>query len=58
MPNYKAYAKEKDTPSRKARKGDRNKVYVYNRALGAKLRREKRLAREQALEQQEETVEE
>jgi hypothetical protein len=31
MPVYKAYAKAKDTPNRKNRKSDRNKVFQANR---------------------------
>jgi hypothetical protein len=56
---YESYPKEKDTPSRKNRKSERNRVFQFNKALGPKLRRSERLARKKAaLEAEEETVEE
>ena len=61
MPQYKPYAKVKDTPSRKTRKGDRNKTYLLNKAasrVARKARKEAKLAREAAqAEELEETVE-
>jgi hypothetical protein len=54
MPNYLKYPTEKDTPSRKARKGMRTKVFVTNKGLNAKLRRERKAAREAAEEALEE----
>lgn len=41
MPQYKPYAKVKDTPSRKSRKGDRNKTFLLNK-LASKLQRKTR----------------
>ncbi len=53
--NYQAYPKKKDTPSRKARKGTRTKIFMTNKGLAALKRRQKKLARHQA---EEETTEE
>lgn len=58
MPEYLAYPKEADTESRGTRKGMRNKVFITNKAAGAKLRKERKLARKAALEAQEEGTEE
>jgi hypothetical protein len=49
--NYKKYPDSKDTPSRKTRKTERNRVFEYNKTIAAKVRREKRLARRQAEEE-------
>ncbi len=61
MPQYKPYPNEANTPSRKTRKGERNKTFLLNKAasrLARKARKEARLAREAALaEELEETVE-
>lgn len=43
--NYRCYAKVKDTPVRRARKGLRNSVFQYNMKLRAKADRERRAAR-------------
>jgi hypothetical protein len=52
---YKAYPKEKDTPSRKARKSGRNQTFLYNkyklRQLKAQARRERKEAELAALEE-------
>jgi len=40
MSTYLAYPKKKDTPSRKVRKSDRNKIFWANKKA-AKLRRKK-----------------
>lgn len=48
MPNYQAYATEKDTPSRKTRKNSRAKTFLTNKGLSAKIRKERRLARKEA----------
>lgn len=58
MPQYQAYPNSKTTPSRKARKGERNKIFITNRAAGAKLRRARREAKAAALEALEGSVEE
>lgn len=36
MPNYKAYPKSSDTPSRKARKGMRRSTFVANKKMTKK----------------------
>jgi hypothetical protein len=58
MPDYKAYPKEADTKSRKARKGERAKIFLANKEAGRKLRRARKEAREAALEAQEAAAEE
>lgn len=58
MPNYTAYPKKADTPSRKSRKGSRSKVFLTNKRLAVVARKERRLARQAALEAQEEATEE
>jgi hypothetical protein len=50
MPDYKPYPKVKDTKSRKARKGERLKVFLANKEASRKLRKERKAARE-ALEE-------
>lgn len=40
--NYKSYPKVKDTPNRRARKGQRNSIFQYNYKLKARLKRELR----------------
>ena len=44
--DYKSYPTQKTTPNRRARKGERNKTFIYNATLRGKLNREKRAARE------------
>ena len=58
MPNYAAYPNEKNTPSRKARKGDRARIFLANKGAAKKLRKARQEAREAALAAQEEIVEE
>jgi len=58
MPNYIAYPNEKNTPSRKARKGERARIYLANKGAAKKLRKAREEAREAALAAQEETTEE
>lgn len=58
MPNYIAYPNEKNTPSRKARKGERVRIYLANKGAAKKLRKARQEAREAALAAQEETTEE
>ncbi len=38
MANYKAYPKAKDTPSRLTRKGDRSKVFAFNKKANRLLK--------------------
>jgi hypothetical protein len=52
--NYLAYPKKKDTPSRKSRKGSRQKVYWTNHTLGRVARKARRDARRAELEAQSE----
>jgi hypothetical protein len=52
MPSYTAYPKEADTKSRKARKGDRAKTFLANKAAGRKLRNARRAERDARLEAQ------
>lgn len=40
--NFKPYPKEKDTPSRKSRKGARLNIFKYNKALARTLRKQRR----------------
>ncbi len=45
MPQYTPYPKEKDTPSRKSRKGGRNTAFLKNKVAGRlarKARKERR----------------
>jgi len=58
MPAYLPYPKEADTKSRKSRKGSRAKVFLTNKSLAAKARKEKREARKAAEEALEEGTEE
>jgi hypothetical protein len=58
MPEYHPYPKEADTKSRKARKGERLKVFLANKEASKKLRKARKEAREALLETQEEIVEE
>lgn len=46
--NWKSYAKVKDTPSRRTRKGLRNSVFQFNYKMKARLKRERRAASENA----------
>ena len=50
MPEYKAYAKVKDTPGRGVRKGDRARTFLLNKNANKKLRRARKEAREAAAE--------
>lgn len=52
MPTYKSYPTDKETPSRPARKKERSNVFRFNKTVAAKLRKERRLARIAALEQE------
>jgi hypothetical protein len=54
MPAYLPYPTKKETPNRKTRKGDRAKVFLTNKNLAKKLRKERLAARKEA----EETLEE
>jgi len=45
--NYKPQPTKKTTPNRRARKGERNTVFQYNRSLRGRLNRERRAAKEQ-----------
>lgn len=54
MPVYKPYPNSKDTPNRKARKGDRNKTFVVNKVAGRLLRKARKEARDARLAAQEE----
>jgi hypothetical protein len=49
--NYKAAPTVKSTPNRRTRKSDRNKAFIYNRSLRAKINREKRAMRVTATEE-------
>lgn len=44
----KPYPNSTDTPSRKTRKSDRNKVFLHNKKIGKAARKERRLARQEA----------
>ena len=46
--NYMPYPKEKDTPSRKSRKGSRQKVYWHNYTLNRLAKKARRDARRAA----------
>ena len=41
MPKYLDYPTQKNTPSRKTRKGERNKVFAANRTAARRLRVER-----------------
>jgi hypothetical protein len=58
MPQYTKYPDSKDTPSRKARKGERIRIFLANKEAAKKVRRERKEAREAALAAQEESIEE
>lgn len=58
MPQYLAYPKSKDTPSRKARKGIRQKTFLTNKAAAKKLYLARKEAQRALLDIQEEVVEE
>jgi hypothetical protein len=45
---FKPYPTAATTPNRKARKSERNKVFVTNRKLAKAARKERRLARQEA----------
>jgi hypothetical protein len=49
--NYMAYPKEKDTPSRLARKQARRSVFITNKKLKKLLRKKLRLERAQTVEE-------
>jgi len=55
---YLEHPNSKNTPSRKARKSARNKVFVTNADLAAKKRREKKAAKRAARLAEEEGTEE
>lgn len=57
MPNYTAYPKEKDTPSRKSRKGGRNSTFLKNKLAGRLLRKARKEEREARLAAQQEELE-
>jgi hypothetical protein len=46
MSTYKSYPDSKTTPNRKIRKGDRNTVFVYNKTIARKLKKEARRVRQ------------
>jgi len=46
--NYQSYPTKKSVPSRRNRKGTRNKTFIYNATLRGKLNREKRATKEEA----------
>lgn len=50
MPHYIAYPKEKDTPSRKSRKGSRNSAFIKNKAAGRLQRKARKEHREAVAE--------
>jgi hypothetical protein len=50
MPEYKPHPEEKTTHSRKTRKGERNKVFLYNFTLVRKLKKERRKKRQEEAE--------
>lgn len=54
---YKAYPKSADTPSRKARKAERSKIWAHNDGLAALKRREKKAAKLARLAEEEATEE-
>jgi hypothetical protein len=45
--NYKAYPTSKTTPSRRARKGERNAIFQYNKTAARKAAKARRDARHQ-----------
>jgi hypothetical protein len=45
--NYQSYPTKKTVPSRRNRKGTRNKTFIHNATLRGKLNRERRAAREE-----------
>lgn len=60
MPQYVAYPKSKDTPSRKSRKGGRNSTFIKNKVAGRlqrKARKERREAIAEARAAQQEELE-
>lgn len=46
--NFKSYPTKKGTPSRRARKAERNNVFRNNKSLRAKMNRERRALRVEA----------
>lgn len=42
MSNYKPYPASKNTPSRKSRKSDRNKIFIENKLMKHKLKKERK----------------
>jgi len=50
MPEYKAYPNSTNTPSRKTRKGDRNRTFLLNKAANRKLVKARKEARDARLE--------
>jgi hypothetical protein len=57
MPHYTSYQKEKDSPSRKSRKGGRNSTFIKNKAAGKLQRKARKEAREARLAAQAEELE-
>ena len=48
--NYQKYPDSKNTPNRKTRKSERNKIFMANSGLSALKRRERKVARRAAEE--------
>lgn len=48
MPSYKAHPTKKSNPSRLQRKHERSVVFLENKGLTSKLRKERKLARRKA----------
>lgn len=46
--NYKAYPNSKDTPSRKARKGQRNATFIFNKYETKRLRKAEKASKVQS----------
>lgn len=53
MPQYKDYPTEKSTPNRKSRKGERNKVFQFNKIANRLLQKARKDARKVLLEVEE-----
>ena len=53
MPNMTPYPTSKTTPSRKARKGERIRIFLANKNAAKKVRQARKAAEEAALEAQE-----
>lgn len=57
MPQYIPYPKEKDTPSRKSRKGGRNSTFIKNKLASRLQRKVRKEAREARLSAEQEELE-